>query len=65
MSRILVKTRTICDFCVEGKIQVEKPVPATVPYDYIICYHCGGVGHFERWDDLQALVQLALQQPPA
>jgi len=26
------------------------------------CYHCDGVGYFERWDELRTLVNLAFQQ---
>ena len=49
--QILVHTRSICDFCVDGRITLDTgPV--------IKCYHCEGAGYYERWDDLRALFKL-------
>ena len=51
--KILVKTRTVCDFCSEGEIELDNGL--TMP-----CYRCDGVGFSERWDDLEALINLLL-----
>ena len=47
--RILVKTRMVCEFCVEGRITLDDG-------QVISCYHCDEVGYLESWADLRALV---------
>lgn len=51
--KILVQVRAICDFCNGGTIPLEDGRTIT-------CYHCDGNGFFERWDDLEALVNMFL-----